>query len=1075
MKIKLIDIIDFEKINVLLEGFNKTTGFVTAILDLDGNILSKSGWRQICTEFHRAHPETSKKCTVADTVLAEKMNTGEKYYFYKCLNVLVDVAVPIIINGEHIGNLFSGQFFLGPPDKDFFIKQADVYGFNKKAYLSALEKVPIVTEEKVKTAMEFLLNITEMIVEMTQQKLAQVELNNELKKNDKYFRSIFTAMSEGFSILDVIYDESGNPCDFRFVDVNPAFEPQTGLKIGDVLGHTLLELFPTSEHYWIERFGKVELMGEPESFEAMFGPLNTHFRVNAFQTKPGQIGTMFTNINEHKLAEIMLRDEKEQKRAILELIGDPIFLKDKDHRIRFANPAFFDLFGLDEKNVIGETLAEIVPENERAQFLEVDRNVLETGISDYREEELTVGGQTHIIKTRKTRFIDEFGNKFLVGSIHNITESKMAEKKLKENEQMFSSIFDAVGDVIYMLNVEAEDQFRFISVNNSFVKVTGLPEEMILGKMVNEVIPKASLPHVLNEYRMAIKTKSLRRWEETSVYPNGRLVGDVSIVPIYDDKGNCTHLVGSVHDITDRKNSEEALKETAANLKSMIDNRTDSIWSIDRNYNYIIFNSTYKNIIKNLHNIELKKGMNAAKLLTDEAAKFWIPKFESVFAGESITFEFTHLLNGEIRHFRTSLNPIVEDHNVIGASGLSIDITEQKQTEVKLIDYSNRLSITLESISDAFVALDNDWCYTYMNKKAGEIFNRDPKAMIGKHIWTEFPEGIGQPFHKNYEKAMKERVNIKFEDYYPPYDKWFENRVNPTEDGIAIFFTDITDRKKKEEDIQKLNEDLEKRVADRTEDLNNSQSALLNLVEDLNEKSIELDKSARLLEAKNKELETFTYSVSHDLKAPLRGIDGYSKLLLDLHEPNLNEEAQTFIKTIRSATLQMNQLIDDLLEYSRLERSELRIDRVKLKSLIQSVLSIYNNQLEAANFNLNINIADIEISADIKGLTIAVRNLVENAIKFTKAEAEPSIQIKVEENDSSWIISVSDNGIGFDMKYHHKIFDIFQRLQRVEDYPGTGIGLAMVSKAMQRMNAKVWAESTVGIGSTFYLEISKHQ
>lgn len=276
------------------------------------------------------------------------------------------------------------------------------------------------------------------------------------------------------------------------------------------------------------------------------------------------------------------------------------------------------------------------------------------------------------------------------------------------------------------------------------------------------------------------------------------------------------------------------------------------------------------------------------------------------------------------------------------------------------------------------------------------------------------------------------------------------------------------------EEVKKLNEELEKRVMERTEELTKSQDALLKLVEDLNEKSLELDESAKLLERKNKELETFTYSVSHDLKAPLRGIDGYSKLLLDMYKPNLNEEAQTFIDTIRSSTLQMNKLIDDLLDYSRLERRQVSLERIKIKDLIKSVLSIYNTDLEAGNFKINVYTEDIEIIADAKGITVALRNLIENAIKFTKGKPEPLILIKVEENDLSWTISVNDNGIGFNMKYHHKIFDIFQRLQRVEDYPGTGIGLAMVSKAMQRMHGRVWAESSVGIGSTFYLEIPKH-
>jgi ligand-binding sensor protein len=121
-KTKTLNLIDFEKVDALLEGFNQSTGFVTAILDLDGNILSKSGWRQVCTEFHRIHPETSKRCTLSDTILAGQLAADEKYHFYKCMNGLVDVAVPIVIKGKHIANLFSGQLFFLKSQMNNFLR-----------------------------------------------------------------------------------------------------------------------------------------------------------------------------------------------------------------------------------------------------------------------------------------------------------------------------------------------------------------------------------------------------------------------------------------------------------------------------------------------------------------------------------------------------------------------------------------------------------------------------------------------------------------------------------------------------------------------------------------------------------------------------------------------------------------------------------------------------------------------------------------------------------------------------------------------------------------------------------------
>ena len=189
MKKKTLEYLDFNKINTLLNSFNTLTGFVTAILDLDGNILSQSGWRTICTNFHRINPKTARNCSISDTELANSMLKGSPYTFYTCLNGLVDVVFPLIIQGEHVANLFSGQFFFEKPDIEYFREQAEKYGFEEDAYLKALSEVPVVSESLVVKAMDFLQKMTTLIAELTLQKMEQAKLSEERNSIDLRYKA----------------------------------------------------------------------------------------------------------------------------------------------------------------------------------------------------------------------------------------------------------------------------------------------------------------------------------------------------------------------------------------------------------------------------------------------------------------------------------------------------------------------------------------------------------------------------------------------------------------------------------------------------------------------------------------------------------------------------------------------------------------------------------------------------------------------------------------------------------------------------------------------------------------------
>ena len=253
---------------------------------------------------------------------------------------------------------------------------------------------------------------------------------------------------------------------------------------------------------------------------------------------------------------------------------------------------------------------------------------------------------------------------------------------------------------------------------------------------------------------------------------------------------------------------------------------------------------------------------------------------------------------------------------------------------------------------------------------------------------------------------------------------------------------DITESVHAEEQLRHINQALEQRVAERT---------------------------AQLSQA-NQELEAFSYTVSHDLKAPLRGIDGYSQLLVEEYGERLDEDGRQFIRRIRHGVQLMGELINDLLEYSRMERRDMAAEPVSLLPLVQQVLDGYEVDIRQQGAQVQLAMESFTLALDREGIAVVLRNLIGNALKFSRDRQPPRVEIGSRSEAGRRILWVRDNGVGFDMKYHDRMFGIFQRLHRAEEFPGTGVGLALVFKAVQRMGGRVWAESTLGAGATFFLE-----
>jgi len=263
---------------------------------------------------------------------------------------------------------------------------------------------------------------------------------------------------------------------------------------------------------------------------------------------------------------------------------------------------------------------------------------------------------------------------------------------------------------------------------------------------------------------------------------------------------------------------------------------------------------------------------------------------------------------------------------------------------------------------------------------------------------------------------------------------------------------------------------LELRVKERTNELQKANEALESEIKERKEVEKLIEYRTRLLEVTNKELESFSYSVSHDLRAPLRAIDGYSRMILRDQADKLDKEAIRKFGLIRSSTQMMGKLIDDLLSFSRLGRLEISMSSLDMESLINDVWK--ELQIIYPSRKLNIHMATMPSGWGDQTLIRQVySNLLSNAIKYTQSRSEACIETGGYTDGDENIYYVKDNGVGFDMDYYDKLFGVFQRLHSADDYEGTGVGLAIVQRIIHRHGGRVWAEAEVEKGAVFYFTL----
>jgi PAS domain S-box-containing protein len=527
---------------------------------------------------------------------------------------------------------------------------------------------------------------------------------------------------------------------------------------------------------------------------------------------------------------------------------------------------------------------------------------------------------------------------------------------------------------------------------------------------------------------------------------------EFTLTPLEDRDGSTSHWVWTLRDITERKRTEE----TSRLFTAIVEDSDDAIFSKDLAGIVLTWNKGAERIHGYSSNEMV--GQSVARMMPADRADELAEILDDLRRGaRRVHFETERVRkDGKCIDVSLTVSPIRNSSGqVVGASVISRDITERKLAE-------NALALSEERYRSLALATTQIVWTTGFD---GGVVEDIP-------MWREFTgqgleemKGMGwidalhpedrERISEVWSSAVRNRSFYDTEFRLRRYDgeyRWMAVHGVPVLEGGGVIRewvatgADIQDRKQAEEEIRKLNEDLEQRVLDRTVEL----------------------------QAANRELEAFAFSVSHDLRTPLRAIDGFSRILLEDYASELPLDAQHYLKTARHSALQMSELIDDLLAFSRLSRQPLQKQPIAPAELVRQVLDELRHDREGRK--VEITVGDLPAcEGDPQLLKQALVNLLSNGLKYTRTREVARIEVGAlaAAHGSTPVYYVRDNGVGFDMRYADKLFGVFQRLHGAREYPGTGVGLAIVQRIVHRHGGQVWAEAAVNQGATFYFMLAQ--
>ncbi len=414
------------------------------------------------------------------------------------------------------------------------------------------------------------------------------------------------------------------------------------------------------------------------------------------------------------------------------------------------------------------------------------------------------------------------------------------------------------------------------------------------------------------------------------------------------------------------------------------------------------------------------------------------------------------------------------------------DISQPREAEARLAESENRYKALIASMPSGFAVYEmiygpegtpRDYRFIEVNAAFEQLTGLQAGTLLGKRSLEVFP-GTDPQWMEYFERVTRTGRPSRFENYSKALGKYYEVAAyKPAENQFAAIFSDITQRRAVEKERMELQKSLEEKVREQTDELRlrvgeseRLNRAMMNLLDDLKTSNRELEVSSQSLAEANRELEAFSYSVSHDLRAPLRGIDGFCMVLLEDYAGRLDDQGRHYLSRIRSATIHMGKLIDDLLRLSRISRATPSLVLMDLSALAREIAQELKKSAPRRTVDFQIE-PDIRVTADPRLMHIVLENLLGNAFKFTGRRDHAKIEFGRDQTDGQTVFRVRDNGDGFDMRYADKLFTPFQRLHRTDEFEGTGIGLSIVNRIIQRHKGRIWAQSAVGEGAGFYFTL----